>query len=772
MERRSVQPPVPLLWAALCGLAGVLLADALEPSWALCLAFSSGTLSFFYLQPTRAGACACVVALVASAHVWRHQLCPSRVLAERLSTNQTEIIEVTALVESPPSINVKSNGKQSALFQARIERISPFELWVPNCEVLVHWAGPSPNCGDRIKARGILKRIPAARNPGEFDRASYYCREYIWSEVFVRNAADGDIIEHAAWNGKAAVAGARKWLSNQLLLGIEDQPQIHALISSMVLGMESGSLEDMHQIFQDLGAVHLFAVSGLNLSMLAALSGFLLSLIPTIPGTNAIATAAILKGYAIVTGLSASCSRALVMALLSLGIHWVKRPAVVLNTVGAAGLLLLIVDGNTAFKLGFQLSFGLVLSLIYLSARIAGKSRQWFAPDQLLPQRLWTPAQRCTLALGTRAAQILGAACVAWLASLPWNCFVFHQISMVSILVNLVAVPISFVNLVLGFMSLLCFALGPVPLAINRLNAQCASLLLEFVTSIRLHVGPPFAIGSPLEPAPSLMVFDLLEGAAVALREGDRWWLLDCGNDKAALAIVTPALCRYGVNTLSGLVLSHGDTNHIGGALKVWERFRPVQIFDSTLKSRSVTRKRIHQDLMRSERGICYVRAGDVPFNDSRLQVEILYPPVMQNGGKADDHAIVLRWRTPEWTVLYTSDAGFPTEQWLLKNTPERLRSDVWIRGAHKTEETGGGDFVRAVAPRLIVVSGLSRYGSDKSHDRWAERWGREGIPVWLQTRTGAVLGWTAPSIRLRPFLGGDELSWQPDRRAEFDESH
>ncbi len=79
----------------------------------------------------------------------------------------------------------------------------------------------------------------------------------------------------------------------------------------------------------------------------------------------------LLWGYALITGLSASCVRATVMASFLLLGHLIERPAVPLNSMAAAAVAILAWDTNELFSPGFQLSFTLVLFIMALSQRIA-----------------------------------------------------------------------------------------------------------------------------------------------------------------------------------------------------------------------------------------------------------------------------------------------------------------------------------------------------------------------------------------------------------------
>jgi competence protein ComEC len=143
---------------------------------------------------------------------------------------------------------------------------------------------------------------------------------------------------------------------------------------------------------------------------------------------------------------------------------------------------------------------------------------------------------------------------------------------------------------------------------------------------------------------------------------------------------------------------------------------------------------------------------------------EILYPPAGLHPGVADDACLVVRWCTSQWKILYTADSGLPTERWLLENARNQLRADVWIRGVHTREPTGSEDFVNAVQPRLVLVSGSHFYRPSETLETWAAKWRERGIAVWLQQNCGAVVGWSGATNRVRAFVNHDTFGWQSTR--------
>jgi competence protein ComEC len=144
---------------------------------------------------------------------------------------------------------------------------------------------------------------------------------------------------------------------------------------------------------------------------------------------------------------------------------------------------------------------------------------------------------------------------------------------------------------------------------------------------------------------------------------------------------------------LDGLILTHGDAGHIGSAANIIEAFRPGQIIDSTLTDRSKSRSRLHAEL--SKRGIPKSphRSGDTISLGSETDLRILYPPADVPREVSDDKSLVIQLRAGPTRILFLSDAGLYTEEWLMRNARAELRSDILIKGSPRYGPSGDTEF-------------------------------------------------------------------------------
>ena len=179
---------------------------------------------------------------------------------------------------SEPTIHTGSRGEARAVFWLKIESLRLDGDVLPFAGTcLVRWSGNAPAYGDVAAIEGSARALQEMTNPGQFDISDWLRRRGIRFEITARNASDCTVTAHG--RGSAAMSfaiAAREWIRKKLELGLADEPDLTMLIESMVLGMRGDTPPEMKGLFQKTGTLHLFAVSGLNVAMLAGIAWYLL----------------------------------------------------------------------------------------------------------------------------------------------------------------------------------------------------------------------------------------------------------------------------------------------------------------------------------------------------------------------------------------------------------------------------------------------------------------------------------------------------------------
>src|SRR6266849_6575781 len=428
----------------------------------------------------------------------------------------------------------------------------------------VRWKG-APEFGDELKFFGSAEPIPPPRNPGEFDMRSYLARRDVCRMLFVRYPEDGMLIRHGGGNPiLRAAQKSRAWMQNALCRGLEDAPEVQNFLSGIVLGLRHQTPEDIEEPFQQTGTLHLFAVAGLHVGIVAALL-WMLAMVARL--SRKWATALIiplLLFYAAVTGLHVSSVRAAVMTSILLGGFFFDRKVFVLNSLAAAAFFLLCWNTNELFSTGFQLSFAVVGAIILFANPLFGFLQRWGAPDPFLPRSLVRGPRRLIHVAFEWPCRGTSVSLAAWIGSLPFILWYFHIVTPISLFANLLVVPIAFFILAIALLSLLSMPLLTwLAVIFNNANWFWAQLVLGIVQLFAQIPGGHFYIEQPHWPeklTAKITVLDLGAGAAVHLRTGDADWLFDCGSERSYESVVREYLHWSGVNRLNGLLLTHGDS--------------------------------------------------------------------------------------------------------------------------------------------------------------------------------------------------------------------
>jgi ComEC/Rec2-related protein len=622
--------------------------------------------------------------------------------------------------------------------------------------ILVRWRG-NPEFGDELTLFGIAEPISPPRNPGEFDMRSYLARRDVYRHLTVRYSEDGSLIRHRGGDFVLRAAQQSRTRIQQILSrGLEDAPDVQNFINGLALGLRHQTPEDIEEPFQQTGTLHLFAVAGLHVGIVAQLLWLLASVSRLSRKWAAALIIPALLFYACVTGLHISSIRAAVMASILLAGFFVDRKVLALNSLAAAAFLLLAFDTQQIFSTGFQLSFAVVGTIILLAEPFARLFGRWTAPDPFLPRSLLQGTRRIFHLGSLWAGKASSVSLTAWLGSLLLILWYFNLVTPISLLANLVVVPIAFCILALALLSLVSAPMLPwLSVVFNNANWSLARLVIGLVHFFAQWPAGHYYIEHPHWPDgvfARINVLDLGAGAAVHVR-GDRAnWLFDCGSERDYERLVREYLHTQGVNNLSGLLLSHGDSLHIGGAGRIVADCRPALIIDNPLPDRSAVHGRLRSYLQQTALVTKRPVASESFSINRHMIVRVLYPPRLSLAKTADDQSLVVQLvMNPTVRVLFMGDSGVETEKALLRSGVD-LGSDILIKGQHHSLASGSAAFLEAVRPRLIIATSRDFPENERIKDEWVEYLRQCGIRLFRQDQTGAVLlkfsaeGWEARS--------------------------
>ncbi len=624
--------------------------------------------------------------------------------------------------------------------------------------------------GGAYRLEGTLSLVQRSWNPSTFDPEITALNQGVIAEFYPRKT---ELVKSSFSPRLTLLRWAemsRQWISEQLSHGIENEEMPRTLITTMALGTSEVKSTELQEPFRRSGTLHVFAVSGLHVALLATIGWLLLRPLGVGRLRAIVILAPSMFVYAYITGWVPSAARAALMSSLMLMAPVFCRDSRTLNSLGAAALLLLASGTLQMFQPGFQLSF-VVLGAIAIGARpLAQPFRKWTELDPFIPPRVATPMQRFWPWARSWLVTTLATSGSATLGSLPFMMSHFHSCTPIAVISNAVLVPLSEGSLFLVTLSLIAGASGLhlIQIWLNNANWLVAHAMMGSATFFASIPGGNFEVAPPSFKEQPLAKFDVLsmptgEGAQVLMSK-DQSWMFDVGSARSFKRAINPLLRYEQVTALTGAVISHGDSGHVGGLMPLAEAHPKMTAFatvhePSRFDAHTTAMWQASLQLDDMGRSFQHLVEGD-RLDIGNAQVHILYPGPDDSHGKADDRAMVARIDCGKTRILWCSSSGFLTEKLLLERLPaEELRADVIVRNNHATDLSSLPEFLRVVAPACLVSSYSPPAGERAVSARLREDCERLGIQLFDQSKTGFVrVNVYEDHLILEPWLQGDPL--------------
>jgi competence protein ComEC len=233
--------------------------------------------------------------------------------------------------------------------------------------------------------------------------------------------------------------------------GAADQARVY---TAMLLGARAGLNQDQKDRYQASGAMHLFAISGLHIGVIATALASCLKLI-RIP--NQIAPflgLPLLYLYVEITGGTPSAMRAFLMTLFFWTAYTFQRQRNPFAALMASALGVLLADPLQLWSLGFQLSYAVVASILLLGLPLQGVLTHWARPFRWLPEDDWTRGQRLLQRSIDCLLLLFSISFSAWLASIPLSLGHFGYLSLPAVFINMLLVNMAALVICTGCLSL------------------------------------------------------------------------------------------------------------------------------------------------------------------------------------------------------------------------------------------------------------------------------------------------------------------------------
>jgi competence protein ComEC len=668
------------------------------------------------------------------------------------------------------------------------------------------------HAGDHVEVTGRLTKPAPPGNPGEWDYRSFLLDSRITAELRVKHSSDPITRLDEGWRNSLLgwFGVGRSWGTRTLQHAL---PRTESgLAAALLLGDTAALDRSEWQAYIRTGVLHVLAISGQHLAILASFIWVLLKLVGVRRRPGAWIVAGIMLGYTLLTGARPSTVRAAVMVCAVCLAIVLRRPVWPANLLALAWLVIVVIRPTDPFTLGCQLSFLSVFVLIWGAAR-------WFAPRPLTPiEQLIAETRTLPSMLLQKAARVLkvsfAISLILAIVNAPLILSTQNLVTPVGILLTPPLVLLTSIALLCGFLLLL---LAPIHLVLTwplaRITEWCLVGCEWFV-----HGAESIPGAWVYSPAPSSvwligfylgvvavvllappwpkrltvaliiwLLFGLLlsvrtrttdelrvtflavgHGCCVVMEAPDgRVILYDAGSTtgpETVSRVIAPYLWQRGIVRIDELFLSHADIDHFNGLPELLKRF-PIGRITHTPSFPDKSAPGVELVLATIERyGVArrVASCGD-RFEAGHLTLEVLHPPQDGPPGIENVRSMVLLVRFGTHTVLLTGDLEGEGQRIVQQIPIEPVEVMLAPHHGGKSANTPLPGPGRSRLPGLMAAWAkpklvISSQRSGTTDHLW-DSYGSIGARVWDTPTTGAViLRYHSGAVIAEAFRTGERL--------------
>lgn len=730
-------------------------------------------------------------------------------------------LRMTGIVSSLPTVIDRGLRfdflvEQCAGCSVEGEKISLGWFTQPNADMLQEIPVLKP--GQRWQLTARLKQRHGVLNPYGFDTELWLVEQAIAASGSVRPARltqEHELLAESQGNFWVMIERLREATRSRMLLAAADAPRLNVLLA-LSIGDQRAIPGNEWALYNATGIGHLLSISGLHITLFAVLVGtivrFLWSrsrrLMHYLPSFTVAAWLGFLAAtfYAVVSGWQVPAQRTVLMlavVVLARSLAYRPHPAHVLAT---AAVVVLIADPFAVLSPGAWFSFAAVAILILSGWKTEREALRLLAlNDSLQPAAIRTKWQN-TLYI---ARETLGKASRMQIAvtigMVPWSVLFFSQLSLVSPFANALAIPwISFLvtplalagavlvwiwpplgGLVLmlggwlmGAIDLVLQAIGQWPWATLALPAPAPTAFLAAVLgALLLIVGRSYGyllavvlmlplLFSPAHaPAPGrwrVTFIDIGQGMAVLIQTHKHAWLYDTGpqygpETDGGQRIILPLLRALGVKHLDGIIVSHADNDHSGGALSILKSVSASWLLSTVEAGHPLYQAKVSK----------LACAKGMSWKVQNLHFTTLHPPtewLSLKAFKPNALSCTVRISDGSNSVLLPGDLEALQEALLVEQQAEQLPATVLLAPHHGSKTSSTAAFIKAVAPQYVIFQAGYRNRFGHPRPEVLARYQQVNIQILRSDFAGAIvfefeMGKTAP-VLVKPWRQAMQRYW------------
>ena len=577
-----------------------------------------------------------------------------------------------------------------------------------------------------------------------FDYSSYLKTKKIFGIVNV-NAEDLNIISSDNKNIILnKIYKLRYIMKNQISKLLPKETA--GLCLGMLIGDTSSINENLQEDFRDSNLSHILAVSGANVSYIIVSVTYIFNKMCFRKKLSKIISIFLLFLFMLLTGCTSSVNRACIMAILMLIADLLYRKSDVYNNLAISALILLIINPYSILDIGFQLSYMGTIGIVFLHDKINNFIK---TNNKILKYFL----------------EMFYVTTCANVAIIPIMMFHFNSISLTFYFSNILAGPILGIIVVIGFI-MFFISLIFIPLATPI--AFILNIMLKFIIKIaEITASIPFS--KILITTPSIffiaiwyiiiflivyrkkvkevylknkrkinvivsitLVVLIILNLVININRPLKIYFIDVGQGDSCLIvtpsnkrilidgggsefgsfdvgekILTPYLLDRKIKKLDYIIISHFDSDHVGGILNVIQNIKVDKIIICKQWKNSENYKKFLNIIKEKKIEVYVVK------DKNKIEIEqdtffyILHPTGdLISDNILNNNSIVMKFCYKNFSMLFTGDIEEIAENELIKRYENSniLRSTVLKVGHHGSKTSSTGSLLNKVKPKIALI--------------------------------------------------------------------
>ncbi len=509
------------------------------------------------------------------------------------------------------------------------------------------------------------------------------------------------------------------------------------LVIAMVLGDTEGLSEDLEKDFNDSNLTHILAVSGTQVSSIILSITIIFTTLKIHKRLINIISIMVLLIFMFITEFSPSVQRACIVGILNLIASVIFRRADIWNNLAISLFVILINNPYCIYSLSLILSYlGFLGIIAYSNFKIKVKNKFFY---YIIYNSL--------------------VITIIQLFIFPVILYNFGIISFTFLFSNIIVVPIASVITVFGFIIMICpikiFQIINILIFITiKLTKFFASLTLSKIYVIipnlifiliyylilfylwylrekgYMHRVKHFFRKQKIKIV-LVMIFlilinifnrtnefnlnfiDVGQGdSTLIITESNKKILIDGGGSEFNSSFdvgektLLPYLLKHHISKLDYIIISHFDSDHIGGLFKILEKLKVEKIIIGKQFENSENYQKFMKITKENNIKVKVVKAGDKIYFDKNTYINVIWPDINEivNENIVNNNSLVFKIMYKNFSVLFTGDIEEIAERRILNLYADKLKADILKVAHHGSKTSSIDEFIKAVSPRIALI--------------------------------------------------------------------